>query len=348
MAGSESGRWIPIGEWNARKLRPAVLTVYKLFGSWSAAWQAAGFVVPHRWLRGGASTRYSADEILQRLREAAAVHGGTISINAWAREHRSPCAATIQHRFGSWSAACKAAGVERPVVTEADLLETIAQAWRAKGSPPSQAEWQRSCRGPRGVVRIGQQMGWQEALARTLSAYPDLADQRASVRSRAVRTILAVDPQMLTERERVIADELRAGGTLTAAGMLLGISREGARTLALRAGRKVASRGRASAEPRAEDVLRSLAVLWGTLGGFPSPADWNAWAGRVGEARTVAAMFGDWTTALLATMRRYPDLPSAGACQDVPPEQMPSPSLLRPRRVRPKRVFRLSEQRRLG
>jgi hypothetical protein len=59
--------------------------------------------------------RFADEDILEAIRAAALVHGDPLSHNRYdhyAAEHGTPTSCRITQRYGSWSAACAAAGVE--------------------------------------------------------------------------------------------------------------------------------------------------------------------------------------------------------------------------------------------
>jgi hypothetical protein len=98
-------------EWRASELRrdpdrravlPSEVTLFRRFGSWTAAVRAAG-LTPHEGL--GAPIFWTPDRVLEALRAQATEHRRVSS----ARDDTLRSAAI--RRFGSWQAACEAAGV---------------------------------------------------------------------------------------------------------------------------------------------------------------------------------------------------------------------------------------------
>ena len=106
VAGMYGGP-ITIAAWHRHEILPSPPTIVQRFGSWPAAWRAAGFPY-HTWTR-------PRDEILAVMRAVAREHGGLPLTKAeWQASRLRPCAATIVRAFGSWSAAWSAAGVTPP------------------------------------------------------------------------------------------------------------------------------------------------------------------------------------------------------------------------------------------
>ncbi|MDA2916475.1 hypothetical protein MYX64_06500 [Nitrospinae bacterium AH_259_B05_G02_I21] len=86
--------------------RPGMQAIQKRFGSWPAALAAAGLKGPPR------PARATDEEILESLRSAST--DGRLSIAEYTASGRRPSANSVIKRFGTWSAAVKAAGLESP------------------------------------------------------------------------------------------------------------------------------------------------------------------------------------------------------------------------------------------
>jgi hypothetical protein len=96
---------------------PSIHTYTARFGSWRKALIAAGLPAG-RHGPSGAKPRFSAQDCIDALREAAQIHGEPPTIASYdelarASNNRLPSAATITKRFGSWYDALTQAGVDR-------------------------------------------------------------------------------------------------------------------------------------------------------------------------------------------------------------------------------------------
>ena len=138
---------------------PASGTYIREFGSWNDAVQKAGFQPTRR-------SGLSDDELLEMLRDVADDVGRTPSISDIRNHTGTPSASLYQSRFGSWSQAHRAAGLEpRTSITHADetLLQGIADLASEVGGQPT-AE-QMTERGPYSVRAYQRAFGsWTAAL----------------------------------------------------------------------------------------------------------------------------------------------------------------------------------------
>ena len=140
LAHRQSG-YLTRTRWSREQRTPAAGTIVRIFGSWGAAWLAAG--VEDRW---GAS----AADVLAVLREV----GEYVPQQEWCRRRgQAPCASTIRRVFGSYPAAWRAAGIEpvrrtksrsRSLQEQHDWHERILAAMQAAGRYYTVAEWTRA------------------------------------------------------------------------------------------------------------------------------------------------------------------------------------------------------------
>jgi|GEM_PF-3680562 len=123
-----------------RRLRGAEVRsqsqIHSRFG-WADTLQLAG-------LKNGMG-QFSDEELLEALR--AAVAGATTlskrSYDAWraSQSGRIPSSHSISDRLGGWHAACKLIGIEKPVVSDAELLAAIDEVAAELGGRPTQAQY---------------------------------------------------------------------------------------------------------------------------------------------------------------------------------------------------------------
>jgi DNA-binding transcriptional ArsR family regulator len=85
---------------------PPVTIVHRLCGGWSAALRAAR-LAPRT-----ARPRVTDEQIIAALRSWAERHGAPPAANAWQAARARPAYGTIFQRFGSWSRALEAAGLQ--------------------------------------------------------------------------------------------------------------------------------------------------------------------------------------------------------------------------------------------
>lgn len=158
----------------------------------SVAWEYIKAQFPHSWERRRPrpfQPKYPTEELIELLQSAADVLGGELREASYCRyaAGRStadgrpwPSSATIIARFGSWSRALVAAGMEplgrlrsqpRPKFSEEDCLAAIRAAADALGELPTMAAYRDFARASQGSypsdVTLRLRLGpWHEALAR--------------------------------------------------------------------------------------------------------------------------------------------------------------------------------------
>jgi hypothetical protein len=120
---------------------PAAHVARRLFGSWNAAVQAAGFDAK--------PTSFSEQEIIAALRADAKRRGRPPYVKEWSRRppHLPGHGAVIAH-FGSWTNGLRAAGLrshqEKNRWTREATILAARQDAAQRGRPPRQAQWPRS------------------------------------------------------------------------------------------------------------------------------------------------------------------------------------------------------------
>lgn len=238
QAGQSKGRWLRQWEWIQEDRSPSVDVIRRLFGSWAGAWAAAGYSVTARWARERPVHRWTREEALQRIQQAAARSGGTLSSTVWARQHMLPVHGTIRHLFGSWSEAVRQAGVAPEETVDAQpakITTALAVLWVHLGRAPARPDWEAWPDKPGPSSRVIRLFGsWRRALVQASASRPGLSS--AHSRSAAVAHLLALPDEVLTDRQRVLANLFRRGATLGQAGQEMGLTRERVRQIAARAG----------------------------------------------------------------------------------------------------------------
>lgn len=241
-AAAERGAWWPMRLWRRSGRRPPVHVVLRLWGRWSAAWEAAGCPPPLRWRPRVPERPWTRRSALEAIRRVAGSDG--ITGREYARRQRraaAPALATVVKMFGSWDAARRAAGLPEPrSARSADpdqLARAAAALWRGLGRPPRQADWDawggRLCDSQIASRIAG---GWAALLAGARRLDPGLPARPP--RSAAARALLAVPPDRLPPKARWLRERVAAGHSLRAAGRELGVSAEWARQIAIRAARR--------------------------------------------------------------------------------------------------------------
>ncbi|MCL5064495.1 MAG: hypothetical protein M1600_05405 [Firmicutes bacterium] len=119
-------------KWMRDRRSPHFYTIIHFFGSWHAAWEAAGFDVP---LRLAPKDRVVTRElIVEALQEV----GHFESERVWSTNHRIPSAPSIRKIFGTWQEAWEAAGLwSEPVSPKEKILERLSEV----GSYCSETYW---------------------------------------------------------------------------------------------------------------------------------------------------------------------------------------------------------------
>lgn len=113
----------------------------------------------HPTSRAGRRPDHTDDQICARLRAAAAEHGDPLSVGRYDAGDHEPSSARIIQRFGSWSAACTAAGLQTRaasrqyarVFDEAAVVAAVARYLGEEGSTGSYAGYARWAKDTDGV-----------------------------------------------------------------------------------------------------------------------------------------------------------------------------------------------------
>lgn len=146
---STHGRAPTCNEMKQMKYYPSHTSIRRLFGS-VTAYQCALMQEP----RGnkpinqrGALRKYTDAEIITKLQHAARDYGRALSENEWDNEYKPPYATSIMNRFGLWSNAWRAAGID-PIppngygVSAERMREIRKLSPTYNDSPTSRQSWQ--------------------------------------------------------------------------------------------------------------------------------------------------------------------------------------------------------------
>ncbi len=107
-------------KWMRDRHSPHFYTIIHFFGSWHAAWEAAGYDVPLRLApKDRVVTRESIVEAIKEVQKFE-------SERVWSANHRIPSAPSIRKIFGTWQEAWEAAGLwTEPVSADEKILERL-------------------------------------------------------------------------------------------------------------------------------------------------------------------------------------------------------------------------------
>ena len=119
-------------QWMRDRRSPHFYTIIHFFGSWHAAWEAAGFDVP---VRLAPKDRVVTRELIVESLQAV---GHFESERVWSTNHRIPSAPSIRKIFGTWQEAWEAAGLWQPPIS---AEERIVQRLKEVGSYCSETQW---------------------------------------------------------------------------------------------------------------------------------------------------------------------------------------------------------------
>jgi Homing endonuclease associated repeat len=116
---------------------PPVSQVLRRFGSWNAVLQAAGFDRPR-------APAVSDRQIVEALRAYHREHALSPRSSEWGRLGLWPDRNTVSHRFGSWNAALKAAGLAPRLIakewSDGEILHGLRRFAQDHGRPPRAAD----------------------------------------------------------------------------------------------------------------------------------------------------------------------------------------------------------------
>jgi hypothetical protein len=178
-------------------------SVRRRFGSWRGALERAG--LPDRYsgapvtLKMRTSPAKAADdeELLADLKRVAELTGRSVTQVDVAREGRF-APATYQRRFGSWSKALAAAGLNVAAsgrrFTDEDLFENLLAVWTHYGRAPKSEEMSRPPSRATSYTYVARYGTWNRALA----AFVASANAEASESD--VRPEISAEPQAAIER----------------------------------------------------------------------------------------------------------------------------------------------------
>ena len=106
----EVGEYVPQQEWCRRGQAPCASTIRRVFGSYPAAWRAAG-IEPVRRAKLRSRTPQEQHEWHERILAAMQAAGRYYTVAEWTRAGMRPSVGTVYHYFDSWAAAWRAAGI---------------------------------------------------------------------------------------------------------------------------------------------------------------------------------------------------------------------------------------------
>ena len=219
--GHVVGHWVTADEWSDGHYHPTAKTVIKVFGSWRAAWEAAGFAVPILEREQNPRGTWDADRILAALRAAADARGFAPTERKWVAQKLRPAVKTIRQHWGSYRQAVVAAGLKM----EGDIDATMEQLQDAYnelqatlGRFPTQKEWDAWPSRP-----FTAQYAWQ------LMAWPSGHPSKIRDKAQGIALETISDPET-----RWIIGQIARGESLSSVAKATGLTREGVRRRVLR------------------------------------------------------------------------------------------------------------------
>jgi len=133
--GEEHGRPLTANEWTRAGYQPAIATIRRVYGGWTAAIAAAGWPIPPM-ARRKTSTE-TRQEWIARLRAV----GQRVSVQEWNALWAPPTAHAAIVLFGSWNAAWDAAGV--PIQSRSEPFRVALHRATRMGIRLSETMWDR-------------------------------------------------------------------------------------------------------------------------------------------------------------------------------------------------------------
>lgn len=299
-AGAEKGRWIPVEEWRTERRVPVYETVTRHFPSWGAAWTKAGYPPPEPWGPRNIPRRWTDEQLIESVRRAAG--GRPLSCGQYKRWHRQtgegPCLAILRRRLGLWEDVQRRAGirVRRDSLTPDALVESVAALWRMIDREPTVRDWTEWPERPCTPETLVKQCGatFSEVKRQVSAQYPVLPKERVG-QSLALRRLLRVPRELLTEREMEIALMAETGACLQEIGEAIGLTRERVRQVAMKAGHGLRRGGRRRSYTRAE-VIEALRKSYEEIGNIPTIQAWGIKRLRP-SVTVILRLFGSWRSA---------------------------------------------------
>ena len=239
--GQIVGHWLTADEWCDAHYHPTAKTVIKVFGSWRAAWVAAGFSVPILEREPNPRGTWDADRILDALRAAADARGFAPTERKWVALKLRPATKTIRQHWGSYRQAVVAAGLKMEGDIDATmerLQDAYNQLQAILGRSPTQKEWDAWPDRP-----FTAHYAWQ------LMAWPSGRPSAVREKARAIPLETIKDPET-RQIIKLIADGL----SLSAVSRATGLARETVRQRVLREDPRRHHRTKARPTPAAADL----------------------------------------------------------------------------------------------
>ena len=163
-AQSHDGKPPSRAQWpRPSRIHPSEWQVRRLFGTWSAAIRQAG-LSPQTGRRG----HWTDEAILDALRRWADLHGVPSSAGWSKGAPGRPTHALVTRAFGSWDAALRAAGLQRPPAgrwSAEEIIDAI-QSWtQTHQRPPRALDWEYAAPDHPNRVHVWKHFGsWNAAL----------------------------------------------------------------------------------------------------------------------------------------------------------------------------------------
>jgi hypothetical protein len=289
----EHERLPSVADWrHASCDRPSAATVRRLFGSWTAAFDAAGLQprVQHR------RRRWDRDSIIALLREDARRLQRPPTAREWTAAPDRPAETTVRHHLGSWSTALRAANLPAPTRhdwTREDVLAQFASWASIHGRAPTAKDWQTAAAQHPSNSAVTRLFGSWSAAVQAAGLTPRKRGAATTWPRARILELLREDAGRLQraptwEEWRHATDRpspmtvTRAFESWPAALQLAGLAPQPAR------------------DWTREQIIAEFAAWARTHGRPPTKADWRGDATRYPRVSTVRRLMGSWTAAAQA------------------------------------------------
>jgi hypothetical protein len=292
------------GRWKSEYPRwPSAHVAARLFGSWKAALEAAGFA--------GKPAAFSEQEVIAALIADADRLGRAPYVREWHRRPQQlPGVGAVIGHFGSWTDGLRAAGLRSPQEknrwTQAATLHAVLIDAARRGRPPRADEWPRSTASHPSAAIAGRLFGsWNKMLSEaglgTLRRGELTAEQLTRRGVEMTRALKAAQAELDAELARPAYELLARGRGWPSANAIS--QHFGSWPKACEAAGIQRHRWADITDDALLELLRNDAA---ELGRLPRKSEWAHSTAQRSSSAVIVCRFGSWTAALQAAGLRPP------------------------------------------